>query len=80
MPNAVEKVLARGGFHKVVGIEFKSQWVEECLQREKMDQINIDNPFEKSGYEGEKKLRIGQKKKKNVGRMKVLSYLFIYLF
>lgn len=41
-----------------------------------MDQINIDNPFEKSGYEGEKKLRIGQKKK-NVGRMKVLSYLFI---
>lgn len=44
-----------------------------------MDQINIDNPFEKSGYEGEKKLRIGQKKKKMwEGWRFCLIYLFIY--
>lgn len=43
-----------------------------------MDQINIDNPFEKSGYEGEKKLRIGQKKKK-CGKDEGFV-LFIYLF
>ena len=66
MPSAVERLknenllhiqnkqvvddFSQRGFHEAVRVEFKSQWVEECLEREDMDPTNVDNPFTKFGY------------------------------